>query len=372
MRREKKTFNLTLKELLLGAMLFAGVTGGFTPLRNALALPQQIRNWGLSNSQAKSHIHAVEAWTIEEGSKDIIVAVIDTGIDPEHKSLKVNLWQDAKATAGSKVFGWNFVSDKSNPLDEHGHGAHVAGIIGAVSDPASGVSGVTHRVSIMPVKYYSDANPGTVNLMNTVKAINYAVEHGARIINYSGGGPEASNDEYLAIKRAEAAGVLFVAAAGNERQDTDKMENYYYPSAYRLSNIISVAATDINNNLLQSSNWGKTKVDIAAPGENIYSTLPGGRYGYMSGTSQATAFVTGVAALLLSQNPKLTPTELRELIMKSADSIPQLLNRISTGGRVNAYAALLALRNQGREIKIPAGLPGLLANRPFEFAPMTR
>src|SRR4029077_10572959 len=125
------------------------------------------------------------------------------------------------------------------------------------------------------------SNPGSVNLRNTVKAINYAIDHGARIINYSGGGPEFSEEEYLAIKRAESKGILFVAAAGNERQNTDLVENYYYPSAYRLSNIISVAATDIHNNLLPSSNWGKKSVDVAAPGENIYSTLPQNKFGYM-------------------------------------------------------------------------------------------
>jgi subtilisin family serine protease len=220
------------------------------------------------------------------------------------------------------------------------------------------VSGVAHHVSIMSVKYYSDANTGAVNLRNTVKAINYAVQSGAKIINYSGGGPEFSEEEYLAIKKAEAKGVLFVAAAGNERQDTDLVENYYYPSAYRLSNIISVAATDINNQLLKSSNWGKSKVDVAAPGENIYSTLPGGRYGYMSGTSQATAFVTGMAALLLSQNPKLKPTQIKEIIMSSVDRFPQLEAKVATGGRVNAYKALLALRNKGQFDK---GAPAVLA-----------
>jgi thermitase len=315
-----------------------------------------LKNWGLTNSTAKSHIQAADAWKIEEGSRDIVVAVIDTGIDPTHKNLERNIWKDPKRK-DRNVYGWNFVTNEPNPKDEHGHGTHVAGIIGAMADAQTGVSGVAHRVSIMPVKYYSDANPGSVNLKNTVKAIEYAVQNGARIINYSGGGPEFSEDEYLAIKKAEAAGVLFVAAAGNERQDTDLVENYYYPSAYRLSNIISVAATDINNNLLRSSNWGKSKVDIAAPGENIYSTLPGGKYGYMSGTSQATAFVTGVAALLLSQNPSLKPTELKELILKSADRIPQLTGKLATGGRINAYSALLALRARGT-----AG-PGMLAGR---------
>jgi thermitase len=178
--------------------------------------------------------------------------------------------------------------------------------------------------------------------------LNYAVDHGARIINYSGGGPEFSEDEYLAIKKAEAKGILVVSAAGNEHQNTDLTENYYYPAAYRLSNIISVASTDINNNLLPSSNWGKTHVDVAAPGENIFSTLPNGRYGYMTGTSQATAFVTGIAALLLSKDPTLTPVQLKEMIMSSVDRFPQLETKLVTGGRVNAYGALLALQNKGQ------------------------
>lgn len=334
--------------LALGSLMAFGFAPptGVEAKKPGSALPQlstALKNWGLVNTKDRSHISALDAWKIAEGSHDVVVAVIDTGVDPDHKDLQKNIWRDPNANAG--VFGWNFVSNKANPLDDHGHGTHVAGIIGAVTDPNAGVSGVARKVSIMAVKYYSDANPGSVNLKNTVRAINYAVDHGAKIINYSGGGPEFSEEEYLAIKKAEAKGVLFVAAAGNEHQNTDLAENYYYPSAYRLSNIISVAATDINNRLLSSSNWGRNRVDVAAPGENIYSTLPGGRYGYMSGTSQATAFVSGVAALLLSKDPTLTPPQLKELIMASVDRFPQLEGKIATGGRINAYSALLALRN---------------------------
>ena len=342
-----------------------------TPSRGAIT--QAFKNWGLSNTKAHSHISAPEAWKIEDGSRDIVVAIIDTGIDPSHKDLVPNIWRDkdaepvkeAGAKHASQVFGWDYVTNKPNPMDDHGHGTHVAGIVGAITNPSAGVSGVAKQVSIMAVKYYSDANPGSVNLANTVKAINYAVEHGARIINYSGGGPEFSESEYIAIKKAEARGVLFVAAAGNERQNTDLMENYYYPSAYRLPNIISVAATDINNNLLASSNWGKQRVDVAAPGENIYSTLPGNKYGYMSGTSQATAFVTGVAALLLAKNPKLTPSEIKKIIMESVDPVPQLREKIATGGRVNAYSALMALVSP--DFRKERGLPGLAARSPVSL-----
>ncbi|MCM2278278.1 MAG: S8 family serine peptidase [Oligoflexia bacterium] len=336
---------------------------GIDPDKNPALLSATLKNWGLINARGKSHISALDAWKIEEGSRDVVVAVIDTGIDPEHKDLRQNIWQDP-ARKGEKTFGWNYVIDRANPIDDHGHGTHVAGIVGAVTDPSAGISGVARKVSIMSVKYYSDANPGSVNLRNTVKAINYAVEHGARIINYSGGGPEFSEDEYLAIKKAEARGVLFVAAAGNEHQNTDLVENYYYPSAYKLTNIISVAATDITNNLLPSSNWGKAKVDVAAPGENIYSTLPGGKYGYMSGTSQATAFVSGMAALLLAKDPSLTPQQLKDIIKASVDPIPQLQGKVATGGRVNAYSALLALRNKGQA---PTGKAGIIAHKPMSI-----
>lgn len=308
-------------------------------------IPISIRNWGLINTKAKSHIDAIDAWKLEEGNSKVVVAVIDTGIDPFHPDLSQNIWHDYRDHAPN-IYGWNFVLDRPNPNDDHGHGTHVSGIIGAVSDPQSGVSGVAHHVSIMALKYYSDANPGSVNLQNTIRAINFAIDHGAKIINYSGGGPEFSEDEYLAIKRAETAGILFVAAVGNDHENTDLVENYFYPSAYHLSNMISVAATDINNNILPSSNWGKTHVDVAAPGENIYSTLPGGKYGYMSGTSQATAFVTGIAVLLLSKDPCLTPNQVREIIMQSTDHIDQLTNKISSGGRVNAYNALMLLNEK--------------------------
>lgn len=293
-----------------------------------------LKNWGLTNSQFHSHIDAIGAWKIEEGSRKIIVAVVDTGIDATHPDLKANLW-NSKGT-----YGWNFVTNKANPVDEHGHGTHIAGIIGAALDLKNGVSGVAHRVSIMATKYYSDTNPGSLNLKNTVKAINYAVEHGARIINYSGGGPEFSEDEYLALVRAQDRGILVVAAAGNEHADVDQQVNYYYPGAYRLPNILVVGASDIRNNPLATSNWGKTRVDVMAPGENIYSTLPGGRYGYMSGTSQATAFVSGLAALMLSRNPKLKPTEIIRLIKESVDTFPQLKDKCSSGGRINAVQAL--------------------------------
>ncbi len=337
------TFSLGLRPFeVLSRHTAALIPAGKSSLQESM--PFTLRNWGLANN-FKSHIHALDAWKIEGGSRDVIVAVIDTGVDASHVALSTNMWRDP-AIKDKSVYGWNFVTNQPNPADDHGHGTHVAGIIGAIAQPQAGVAGVARQVSIMAVKYYSDKNPGAVNLANTVKAINYAVDHGARIINYSGGGPEFSEEEYLAIRRAEEKGVLFVSAAGNEHQNTDKVENYYYPSAYGLSNIISVAATDVNNRLLSSSNWGRKKVDVAAPGEGIFSTLPSGRYGSMTGTSQATAFVSGVAALLLAKNPSLTPQQLKSIITASVDKLPELADKLATGGRLNAYAALLQLESR--------------------------
>jgi thermitase len=319
------------------------------------------KNWGLANGKAKSHIQAVDAWKVAKGSKSIVVAVIDTGVDQNHPDLKANIWRgeythyQGETAEKRSMSGWDFVKNIANPVDEHGHGTHVAGIIGATANPKRGVSGVAQKVSIMGVKYYSAKSSGTVTLSNTVKAINYAIDNGAHIINYSAGGPEFSEKEYLAIKRAEANGILFVSAAGNERQNTDVPRHYYYPSAYGLSNIVSVAATDIDNKLLNSSNWGKQKVDLAAPGENIYSTLPNGKYGYMSGTSQATAFVSGVAALLLSKNPNLKPTQLKEILRRSVDRVPGLKERVGSGGRLNAYKALLALSGNAEAPNVATG-----------------
>ncbi len=350
------------------------------------SLSKKIKNWGIFNSKANSHIDALDAWEIEDGSRNVVVAVIDTGIDVTHPDLQKNIWHTTKpmknCSSGSglrpfrnlqnkspkkrrirpvsSTYGWDYIRNQPNPKDSHGHGTHVAGIIGAIANPVIGISGVAQEVSLMAIKYYSRTNSGITNLKNTVRSILCAIENGAMIINYSGGGPEYSHEEYLAIKKAESKGVLVVAAAGNERQNVDLKENYYYPAAYHLSNVISVAATDIRNNILPSSNWGKS-VDVAAPGQDIYSTLPNGRYGRMTGTSQATAFVTGIAALILSQNPRLKPHEVIKIIRQSVVPVPGLRKKVATGGHVSALRALLRLNNG----KVPENsFPGIIAYRP--------
>jgi thermitase len=320
--------------------------------------PSIQRNWGLMGTNGQSDIKVNSAWSISQGDRNVVVAIVDTGIDVKHADLNANIWRNPgetgldskgrdKATNGidddgngyvDDVNGWDFVNDKAIVVDNHGHGTHIAGIVGAVGGNGIGVSGVCPKVSLMALKYYDPTSKGNDNLRNTVRAIRYAVKMGAQIINYSGGGTEPNDDEFEAIKFAKDKGVLFVAAAGNERSNSDLAP--YYPADYNLSNIISVTAIDSAAKVLKTSNYGTKSVHLAAPGEGIYSTLPGGNYGLMTGTSQATAFVTGVAALILAHNKEFTADQVKKQIIATADELPELRDKTITSGKLNSYAAL--------------------------------
>ena len=278
------------------------------------------KNWGVH------HIGADKITKVDHDKKSIVVAVVDTGVDFTHPDLTKKAWTDPL----TGTHGWDFLSNNQSTLDAHGHGTHVAGIITSVAPVAS----------IMSAKYYSESASGATNLANSIKALNYAIDHNATIINYSGGGAEFSLEEYNAIKKAGQRGILIVVAAGNEASDIDDPTKYYYPCAYRQNNTICVSAINIQNKLLSSSNWGKTSVDLAAPGENILSTAPGGKYAYMSGTSQATAFVSGVAALIKSKNIHLSPRQIKEIIVGSVDEVTFVKSKVMSGGRVSAVKAL--------------------------------
>jgi len=325
--------------------------------------------WGLDKTAAS------KAWEVTQGSKDIIVAVIDTGIDEKHRDLAENLWENPgetgkdskgrdKATNGidddgngyiDDVHGWNFVSNNNSLVDNHGHGTHIAGIIGARGGNGFGISGVAPRVSLMILKYYDPKASNSNNLKGTIDAIKYATKMHANIINYSGGGTDYSAEEYAAVKGAKDAGILFVAAAGNERSNSDESGKHYYPADYELPNIISVTAVNKEDTkVLPTSNYGVRTVDIAAPGENIYSTLPGGGFGLMTGTSQATAFVTGVAALIESHNREFKYEDVKKYILRTGDEYPTLLSKTGSAKLLNSYKALVTLDQN-------VGLTGVVA-----------
>lgn len=312
--------------------------------------------WGLKKSDA------ARAWAVSQGSKDTLVAVIDTGIDENHEDLKGNLWVNPgesgkdslgrdKASNGidddqngyiDDVHGWNFVSNNNRLTDNHGHGTHIAGIIGAEAGNNRGISGISPKVSLMILKYFDPKVPNTDNLKNTVSAIRYAVKMGAHIINYSGGGVEYSQDEFEAVQLAEKKGVLFVAAAGNERSNSD--QNHYYPADYGLKNIVSVTAIDPTTEVLASSNFGVLTVDIAAPGQNILSCLPNNSYGLMTGTSQATAFVSGAAALIMSHKHQyFKAAEVKNYILSTGDTASTLIAKTKTSRQLNLFKSLTIL-----------------------------
>jgi subtilisin family serine protease len=315
--------------------------------------PAMSSAWGIKMTDSQ------KAWRISQGSKDIKVCVIDTGADMNHPDLKNNFWTNPgetgkdkfgrdKATNGvdddgdgfiDDVHGWNFVNNSNKLDDEHGHGTHIAGIIGAEGGNGIGVVGVSPKVSLVILKYYDSKGSDVNNLVNTVKAIDYSVKVGCNIINYSGGGIAPSSEEKAAIERAAKKGILFVAAAGNERSNSDVRK--YYPADYGLPNIISVTAIDRFKQVLQSSNFGEKTVDIAAPGNDIISTLPHGQYGFMTGTSQATAFASGVAALVMANNTELrTASAVIKYLTQTGDDDEKLAGKTRWRKRLNSYKAL--------------------------------
>jgi hypothetical protein len=295
--------------------------------------------WGLRNrGQSVARVqgisgadtHATGAWVFEKGSEQVIVGVLDTGIDLQHEDLKENLW--TASSAGGPIHGFNTFNSAADPQDDNGHGTHVSGTIGAVGDNGLGVVGINWKVSLMAVKVLNKDGEG--DLAGIVEGIDWAVDHGARVINASWGGPDFSQIMRDSIARASQAGVLFVAAAGNEAENNDQVGSY--PANYEEPNVLSVAATDNRDRLAEFSNYGTSRVDLAAPGVGIYSTLPGNHYGAESGTSMATPHVTGAAALLLSRSPNLSVNELRSKILESADHLNGLKSKIgNNGARLN-------------------------------------
>lgn len=313
--------------------------------------------WGMKNTGQKDpsgqegvagiDISAPEAWNIQTGSKDLVVAVIDTGINYNAEDLSENTWTNEAELNGKPgvdddnngyiddVHGFNFVTGKGDPLDDHGHGSHCSGTIGAKGNDGKGIVGVAWNVKLMGVKFLSKEGSGS--LEGAIKAIDYATKNGAKIMNNSWGGGAYSETLKQAIERSHKAGVLFIAAAGNETNNNDS--NPAYPASYNVPNVLSVAAIDNKGKMATFSNYGKTKVHVAAPGVNIYSTTARG-YDSWSGTSMATPHVTGIAALLASEFPQMKNTEMKKRIIDTAKPQLQLRGKVSSRGIANAYSAL--------------------------------
>lgn len=316
------------------------------------------RQWGLFNSgqnggRAGADISAMRAWAVTRGSDQVVVAVLDSGVDYSHPDLANNIWSrppiimayrdDDLTPEGpvEDVHGFNVVEDNGDPMDDNGHGTHCAGIIGAEGGNGIGIAGVNWNVKIMPLKFMDAEGTGTTK--DAIEAINYVIDRkragvNVRIISASWGSTAKSRALEDVIGKAYEEGILFVAAAGNSSSDNDVTP--HYPSSYNLGNVISVAALNRRDELASFSNYGAKSVHIAAPGEEILSTYLKNGFEEKSGTSMATPFIAGVAALVLAQNPKISVDDLRALLLKSVDVVPGLKGKVSSGGRINAAKAV--------------------------------
>ncbi len=307
-------------------------------------------NSGQNGGKADADLKALLAWEKTKGSSDVVVAVLDTGVDYTHPDLVANMWTrpanvlqytDAELGTFNDLHGFNGTDNQSDPMDDNGHGTHCSGIIGAEGDNSEGIAGINWNVSIMPLKFMGRGGFGTTK--DAIEAINYAIDRkrngvNVRVISASWGSTAYSKALEDVIRAAGEEGILFVAAAGNDGTSNDK--GPHYPSNYDLPNVISVAALDRSDKLASFSNFGVKTVHIAAPGREIVSTWLNDDYREASGTSMATPYVSGVAALILANDPTISVEKLREKLLKSVDKIDSLNGKIETGGRINAAKAL--------------------------------
>lgn len=343
--------------------------------------------WGLNNTgQAGGtddvDIDAPEAWDITTGDSDVVIGVIDTGVDYNHEDLADNAWVNPGEIAGNgidddgngyidDVYGIDTANADTDPMDDDSHGTHVAGTIGAVGGNGIGVVGVNHDVSIAACKFLGA--DGTGSTAGAIECIDYftdlKVNRGVNVkaTNNSWGGGGYSEALETAIEASGQAGILFVAAAGNSGSNNDNVDNY--PSNYQTSTNSVLAVASITRNDGDSGySYGVETVDLAAPGTAILSTVPGDGYAAFSGTSMATPHVAGAAALVWSLNPELTPSEMKELLMVTGETSLWAEGRTASGNRLNVLNALEeADPTPGFKLGITPGSAEITAGETYSF-----
>jgi hypothetical protein len=319
--------------------------------------PGFAQQWGLHNvgqtgGTLDADINAPEAWGVTVGSKPYVLGIIDTGVDYRHPDLVNNLWRNTAEIPGNgidddsngyidDVFGINAITGTGDPTDDNQHGTHVAGIIGAQGNSGVGISGVMPRASMASCKFLGATGSGAAS--DAIACLRYFHELKTRRVNpidiiatnNSWGGGPYSYALYDAIKQNRDDGILFMAAASNAAKNNDFAPTY--PSSYDLTNIIAVAAFDHKNQMANFSNYGLYSVHVAAPGVNILSTVPGGRYASLSGTSMATPFVTGLAGLIKSDSPDLNWIQIKNLIIASGKPSAAAKETTISGRRIRAW-----------------------------------
>lgn len=302
----------------------------------------------LPNQWAHAVVQSPQAWDISRGSSSVVVAILDTGIDLTHNDLIGNLWTNSAELINGidddgngyvdDVNGWNFAAENNRPVanDANFHGTHVSGTVGAVGNNTIGISGHAQEVRIMPLKFLDDSGSGYTS--DAIRSVDYAVAKGAKVINNSWGGIGRSLALAEAIDRAAAAGVLFVAAAGNAHSNNDRVP--FYPANYTQDNVVTVAASTNADRLSSFSNYGASLVHLAAPGSRIHSTKNGNAYQTMSGTSMATPLVSGVLATMIAARPDLSYHQIKGALLSAVDEVPEMKGKVLWNGRINAFRAL--------------------------------
>ncbi len=314
--------------------------------------------WNLKNKTYPGiDVDVENAWKIVKGSPSVVVAIVDSGIDYNHKDLKDNIWVNTKEIPNNRIDddkdgyvddtnGWNFYGKNNKPMDDYNHGTHVSGTVAALENNY-GVIGVAPNVKLMPLKIFGK-DGGVSNFADIISAVVYAHDHGASIVNMSFGGKGNSQSLYDVMNKFKD--MLFVSAAGNNGSNNDVSP--FFPANYDLANNITVASIDQNGALSSYSNYGIKTVDVAAPGKSIYSTLPNNKFGYMSGTSMATPHVTGLCALIKSSNINLTPNQIKQIIMNNVRPLQTLKGKVQTGGLIDSSKALDAIKKIEPPVKV--------------------
>ena len=322
--------------------------------------PQQ---WGLHNTgknlsyesgegRAGVDMNAEQAWGLITGDRRLKIAVIDTGVDYTHPDLQENMWVNEAEFNGQEgvdddgngyvddIYGYDFANDDGDPMDDHSHGTHCAGIIAATHDPA-GIAGLMADVQIVAVKFLSRSGGGST--ADAIRSIDYAIKVGVHIMSNSWGGGGHNRALMDAIQAAKDSGILFVAAAGNNGRNNDSRPSY--PASYEVENVISVGAMDANGDMASFSNYGAESVDIFAPGVKILSSVIGERYKRFSGTSMATPYVSAALGLLLAVEMNYFKSlmsfgEIKDRLITTSVMESGLQGR-ARGGRVDTYALLM-------------------------------
>lgn len=323
--------------------------GNFLPNDPLFHQQWALHNTGQKGGKPQADINILKVWEKVKWKEEVVVAVLDTGIDYTHPDLTKNIWlrpdsipqyKDDELGVINDLRGFNAVDNLSDPMDDNGHGTHCAGIIGAEGNNRFGIAGLNWKIKIMPLKFLGRTGSGSVK--NAIEAINYAIDRkqkGVNIsaINASWGSMNRSKALEEAIRAAAEVGILFVAAAGNNSSNNDIRP--HYPASYALTNVISVAALDRNDDLASFSNYGQKTVHIAAPGKEIISTWLNQDFREASGTSMAAPHVAGAAALILSLEPDIPVDKLKQRILTSAEKIASLKGKVSSGGKLNVSKA---------------------------------